>query len=114
MGKRFTWVPLYQELADRLVDWETRQDELIGLLEQIRADGFTVTPLNDQGDQGARFLLRENDPFTFFGTFNRGIKNEQRLGILAAMKKHLGAQSELPEDFDGIPIVDNRSSWFIA
>jgi 5-methylcytosine-specific restriction enzyme B len=53
------------------------------------------------------------DPFTVFGTFNRGIRTEQRLGILGALKARLGARSALPEDFDGIPVLDNRNSWFI-
>ncbi len=114
MAKQFTWVPVYRELATRLVDWESRQSELIKLLERIRSDGFKSTPLNDRDDQGGQFLLNEIDPFTFFGTFNRCIRDDQRLGILAAIKKHLGIVSDLPEDFDGIPIVNNQSSWFIA
>lgn len=110
----FTWIPLYKELATRLVAWETRQPELIALLEKIREDGFVVTPLTDKDVQGNRFLLKEIDPFTFFGTFNRGIRSEQRLGILNAVKEHLGAESKLPEDFDGVPVLDNRNSWFIS
>jgi 5-methylcytosine-specific restriction protein B len=114
MAKQFSWIPLYTELATRLVDWESRQGELIELLERIRAEGYKVVPLTDQDGQGAHFLLKEIDPFTFFGAFNRGIRDEQRLAILTAVKKHLGATAPLPEDFDGIPIVNNQSSWFIA
>ena len=114
MTSKFTWVPLYRELANRLADQEACQGELIALLEQIRADGFKVTPLTDQDDQGAHFLMTEIDPFTFYGTFNRGIRIDQRLGILAALKKHFGLQSNLPEDFDGIPILNNQRSWFIG
>lgn len=114
MTKNFTWIPLYRELADLLVQWEGRQAELIALLENIRAEGFKVTPLNDRDSEGAQFLLNEIDPFTFFAAFNRGIRDDQRLGILAAIKKNFGAKSELPLDFDGVPVVNNQSSWFIA
>lgn len=114
MADRFTWIPFYRELADRLAAWENRQEELIALLERIRSEGSIVTPLTDQDDQGARFQIKEIDPFTFFGTFNRGIRTEQRIGILTAMKRHFAIASALPADFDGIPILNNQRSWFIA
>lgn len=60
MTSKFTWVPIYRELANRLVDQEACQSELITLLEQIRADGIKVTPLTDQDDQGAHFLMKGN------------------------------------------------------
>ena len=114
MATTFTWIPLYSELARRLVDWETRQSELIAMLEQLRADGVKVSPLNDRDADGSSFLLKEIDPFTFFATFNRGIREKERLAILTGVKKLVGAQGPLPEDFAGIPIVNNQKSWFVA
>src|SRR6266436_938484 len=99
MANTFTWIPLYRELANRLVDWEHRQTELIAMLEQLRANGVKVSPLNDQDDAGSSFLLKEIDPFTFFATFNRGIREKERLAILAGVKKLLGAKEALPGDF---------------
>jgi 5-methylcytosine-specific restriction protein B len=58
--------------------------------------------------------LTEIDPFTFFGTFNRGTKDKERLAILSGVKSLLGASSEMPADFDGIPILNNQRSWFVA
>src|SRR5690348_3500027 len=80
--KTFTWVPLYQELAKKLLPWQDQQIELIAFLEELRTEGYVITPLNDRGRDGTRFLLREIDPFTFFGVFNRGIRDEQRRAIL--------------------------------
>ncbi len=114
MADSFTWIPLYRELADLLAAWEGRQPELIALLEQLRADGIVVTPLNDQDADGSSFLLREIDPFTFFATFNRGIRDKERIAILKGVKNLLGANAPLPADFAGIPIVNNQRSWFIA
>jgi 5-methylcytosine-specific restriction protein B len=110
----FTWIPLYRELANRLLDWEHRQTELIAMLEQLRADGVKVSPLNDRDEAGSSFLLKEIDPFTFFATFNRGIREKERLAILSGVKKLLGGTEPLPEDFAGIPIVNNQRSWFLA
>jgi 5-methylcytosine-specific restriction protein B len=111
-AQSFTWVPFYQELAKKLSGWEKRQEELISFLETLRTEGYVITPLNDKDINGARFLLKEIDPFTFFGVFNRGIRFDQRLAILVRMKGHFELQSELPEDFNGIPVLNNLKSWF--
>jgi 5-methylcytosine-specific restriction protein B len=111
---QFTWIPIYQELAHQLAGWENRQEELIVFLEKLRAEGHVVTPLQDKDTVGARFLLREIDPFTFFGVFNRRIGYEHRLAILSQMKQHFGLQSDLPEDFNGVPVLNNMRSWFFS
>lgn len=114
MSERFTWIPIYQELAKELANWQDRQEELITFLEGLRANDYVITPFMDRDESGERFPLTEIDPFTFFGVFNRGIKKEQRIAILAEMKKFFSLSSALPVDFDGIPILNNMSSWFIS
>ena len=114
MARNFTWVPFYQELARELTRWEKRQQELVSFLEDLRTQGFVITPLEDKDGDGGRSLLSEIDPFTFFGVFNRRIAYDQRLAILAQIKNFFHLQSELPEDLDGIPLLNNRKSWFIA
>jgi len=114
MARKFTWVPLYRELAGKLVEWEDRQKELIDLLERLRADGYVITPLNDRDANDTRFLMKEIDPFTFFGVFNRGIKDQHRIGILTELKEFFSLESGFPRDFDGIPILNNQRSWFVA
>jgi 5-methylcytosine-specific restriction enzyme B len=110
--RSFTWIPFYQELAQKLKGWETRQTELIAFLETLRAEGYVITPLNDKDKEGSRFLLKEIDPFTFFGVFNRGIGYEQRIAILTRMKSFFDLQSEVPDDFNGVPMLNNLKSWF--
>ena len=72
MTNQFTWIDIYQELATVLSRLQEKQSELIDFLEKLRAEGYTITPLQDKNRDGERFLLREIDPFTFFGVFNRG------------------------------------------
>ncbi len=114
MKSSFTWIPLYTEIADLLLEWEARQAELIACLDNLRSKGVKVTPLNDKDKDGGTFLIKEIDPFTFFGSFNRQTRDEERLAILTAVKKLLGAKSPLPEDFHGIPVLNNQRSWFLA
>src|SRR6266536_6624343 len=114
MLRNFTWIPIYQELARELMRWDKRQAELISFLEELRTQGFVITPLHDKDADGARSLLTEIDPFTFFGVFNRRITYDQRLIILAQIKTYFKLQSEIPEDFDGIPFLNNMKSWFVS
>ena len=110
MTDRFTWMPLYRELADLLCSWDDRQAELIDFLENLRKDGVVVTPLNDQDKDGTNFLIQEIDPFTVFATFNRQIREAERLAILTGLKQLLGAKEPLPADFWGLPVeVRSRS-----
>jgi 5-methylcytosine-specific restriction enzyme B len=112
MISHFTWIPIYQELANELAGWENRQEELISFLEELRSQGFVITPLYDKDSDGARFLLKEIDPFTFLGVFNRRIGYEQRIAILSQIKQHFGLRGDLPEDFNGVPVLNNLRSWF--
>jgi 5-methylcytosine-specific restriction protein B len=114
MTDQFTWIDIYQELATALLTWEDKQTELIAFLDGLHAQGYTVTSMQDKNRDDERVLLTEIDPFTFFSAFNRQIKDENRIAILAQVKKHFDLQSPLPSDFDGIPVVNNQSSWFFA
>jgi 5-methylcytosine-specific restriction protein B len=114
MPNQFTWVPIYHELANKLIEWQDRQTDLISFLEDLRTQQYTITPLMDKGADGARFLISEIDPFTFFGVFNRGVRQDQRLAILFEMKEFFHLNSALPEEFDGIPILNNMKSWFVS
>lgn len=114
MIEQFTWCPIYQQLANELAKWQDRQADLIAFLEDLRGDGLVITPFNDKDNADGRFLLKEIDPFTFFGVFNRGIRYDQRMSILARMKQFFQLNAELPEDFNGVPVLNNQKSWFIA
>src|SRR5687767_6241964 len=111
---QFTWIPFYGELAQKLLVYQDRQSELINFLDGIRAKGLTVTPLTDRDDADQRFLLKEIDPFTFIGVFNRGLTEENRIRIAEEMKAFFSISSTVPTDFAGIPVLNNQQSWFIA
>jgi 5-methylcytosine-specific restriction protein B len=110
----FDWIPFFEELADKLVAFRTKQHEIVQFLEKLRADGLTITPLDDKDETGRRFTLAEIDPFTFFGSFNRGIVQETRISILQAAKEKFNVSAPVPTDFAGIPILNNQKSWFFA
>lgn len=73
MPDQFTWIPFYEETAQKLLAWEGRQTELVTLLNALDSRGLPVTKVQDKDDSGESFLLEEIDPFTFFGAFNRPV-----------------------------------------
>jgi len=114
MAETFTWIPFYEELADKLAAYRDRQGELIAFLKELQEKGRKITPLNDRDAQGNRFLLKEIDPFTFYGVFNRGTTFEERSLILGEVKAHFGVNADVPSDFAGIPVLNNQKSWLFA
>ncbi len=111
----FTWIPLYQEIARTLLEFETRRDELLALLRDFAGSGLQVGSLEDEDAQGNRFPLAEIDPFSFFATFNwQGYKPEKRRAILAALREAWQLTAAVPEDFDGIPLGNPQQLWFFG
>ncbi|MCB9664685.1 MAG: ATP-binding protein, partial [Alphaproteobacteria bacterium] len=107
----FTWIPIYEQLADKLVGWRDRQGELVAFLRTLADKKLLVISLEDKGAKGAQ-PLAEIDPFTFFAVFNRGLRTENRQALMAEILRFLGLDPGVPTDFDGIPVVDLRRSWF--
>jgi len=105
---KFTWIPIYKEIAAKLRGYKNRQDELIKIL-----DGLKIS-LKDEIEKGKPAPLSAIDPFTFFSTFNRGITKENRKAILKSLKEKFRLTSDIPNDFTGIPTVNNLNSQFFS
>jgi 5-methylcytosine-specific restriction protein B len=78
----FTWIPFFKELAQKLLSYKDRQPELIDFLEELRDQkGLLIIPTKDIDSAGEEIRLNEIDLFTFFATFNRGIKDKMRFQL---------------------------------
>ena len=99
----FTWIPIYSEIAHKVLEFENRQGELLSLLGEMRSEGMKVILLNDRNAEGKVVPLAEIDPFTFFASFNRTSSVSGRQVILAKIKTAWNLSSPVPDDFDGIP-----------
>jgi hypothetical protein len=109
----FTWTPFYKELAKTLLGFRNRQPELVQILTEIKNNtDIPIIRLVDAPQPATAPILGVIDPFTFFATFNRGLKDQNRIGIIKIIKEKLHLHSDIPTDFSGIPVVDNMQSWF--
>lgn len=107
----FTWIPYYKEFAQRLTQFQKDRKRLLNLIYNNR-DELLAKYLHDQGGEGD--LLKDIDPFTVFGLFNRGIKHENRINSAKLFKNILDIKADIPKDFEGIPVLNNQKSHFFG
>lgn len=110
--KRYRWIRFYQAIADALVPFADNRSPLINFLKQLqpRVEGLGLLS-GDQFEDGSKGFIRDIDPFTLFGLFNRGIKDSTRKDIATELAQFLNVSEPVPENFDGIPVLNNQTSW---
>lgn len=91
----YSWIPAYEEIATKLLDYEDRQDELCGIVEDILGEHFD-----------------KMDPLTFFSMFNgkRKGNSDGRFGAVRTIIERFGLDVDVPTDFDGVPVT-NPQRW---
>lgn len=109
----FSWKPIYAEIAAKLPGFASENRELAQLMVRLHEQGLKVSSVTDRDVNGADIPLDEIDPFSFLANFNRGITNDNRKAILAAIKDEWQLTSDLPCDFDGLPLMSLQNSWFM-
>jgi 5-methylcytosine-specific restriction protein B len=112
----FSWTQFYPRLADALLQYASDRAALLEKVWNVaRASGRPQLFKYLQADHyvdGTTGPIRDVDPFTILGTFNRGIKEEARADIARAFGEEFGVEPPYPTRFPGIPLVNNLSSWF--
>ncbi|RJP22446.1 MAG: AAA family ATPase [Candidatus Omnitrophota bacterium] len=111
---KFHWTHFYQSFADKLRSFKDKREELIAGIHEIadRVDG--MQKLQDQFEDNTTGPLKDICPFTTIGIFNRGITDDNRKKIASELARLLAVDLPVPEIFDGIPLLDNRNSWFFG
>lgn len=95
-NKRHTWIPFYMEMADKLLQYKNKRDELLVMVAEIENKKYV-----------------DIDPFSIFSIFNKRIKNENRIKICEYFKQKLGIKADIPIDFSGVPCTFNtRANFF--
>ena len=106
----FTWIPFYKELAQKLLDFRDDRNPLIEWIYST-IDGNLIKHLKDAPD-GRK--VPDVDPFTVFAIFNRGISDDKRTTICKLFKDYLKISEMIPQDYEGIPIMNSQTSNFIG
>lgn len=106
----YSWIPFYEELADKLLKYKNNRKQLLEIIKKCYDDMPIKYPFLEKG----KVNYSDVDPFTVFGTFNRGLKDETRINILNHYKEAFDVKADVPTDFSGIPVVMLFNAWFFA
>lgn len=111
---RFNWTRFYEAVADKLLTFRNRRDELIAGIHGIASKVDGLSNLQDQFADGSSGPLKDICPFTAMGIFNRGITDTNRKAIASELASLLGVSEPVPCSFEGIPTLNNQRSWFFG
>lgn len=104
----FTWIPFYKKCAKELLRFRNDRTSLINWIYN-NLQGY----INHFKDDSEGSPMPDVDPFTVFAIFNRGITEDKRKDICNKFKEFLGISASIPDDFDGIPVMNTQKSNFI-
>lgn len=110
----FSWIPIFSEIAHRLLDYENRQGELLAMLQDWHSRGLKTIPLVDHDADGRNIPLAEIDPFTFMANFCRLNRMSERTKLLEAIRSAWDLKAAIPTELDGVPTVHFQNAWFFG
>ena len=113
MAKSFQWIEFYMEFADKLLIFKNNRASLLKKIQETYSNLGMQLPTLERDDDGTVNNLKDIDPFTVYGLFNKGIKDETRIKIAKKLGDALEVKVPAPLSFIGIPIVDNRKATFL-
>ncbi len=105
----YTWIPFYKELAQKLLQFRNDRQPLIDWIYN-NLEGY-INHLKDD-PEGTR--VADIDPFTVYAIFNRGITHDKRIDICQKFKRYLDMTADVPNDFDGVPVMNTQRTNFMA
>ena len=104
---QYSWTHFYMELADKLLAFKDDRQALITTLKQVYAEiGVSLPTLSADG------VVRDIDPFTVFGLFNRCMSEANRSTIARGLARCFRVAAAQPQDFAIIPVLPSVNATF--
>jgi 5-methylcytosine-specific restriction protein B len=104
---QFEWINFYSEFATKLLEFKNNHAKLIADIQSAYSAINMKLPKLEREDS-----IIDIDPFTVFGLFNKGITNANRIAILESFATVFKIKSKVPNNFDGIPVLNNLKATY--
>lgn len=108
----FDWVPFYEELADKLLEYKNKRSDLFEIIKNIipKNDKLNYLDMEDV----ARWECRnyEIDPFTIFSIFNRLLTIDNKIKLLEILADEFKIKAQMPNNFYGVPLRNSQKAVF--
>ena len=106
---QFNWITFYTEFANKLVTYKDDRANLILQIKRIYDNTGLKMPLLEKDNK-----IVDIDPFTVFGLFNKHLTDSNRMLIITEIKSLFGIRSDVPSEFNGIPVLNNMNATFYS
>lgn len=106
----FTWIPFYKEFSQKLLKYKDNRTPLINWIYE-NIDSSLIKHFKDN-NEGKR--VSDTDPFTVMAFINRGITWNKKIELCKLFKNFLDISTPVPQDFHGVPEMNNQRSNFIG
>lgn len=73
-NKKYDWIDFYKEFVEKLLEYRYRPKELIEIVKSVYNDTGISMPKLDRNNN-----LVDIDPLTVMGTFNKKMKDSNRI-----------------------------------
>lgn len=107
---KYTWIPFYIEFGQKLLKYRNNRTPLVNWIYD-NIDGSLIKHFKDAPD-GRR--VPDTDPFTVMAIVNRGITWGKKIALCKQFKSFLEISAPVPQDFSGVPEMNNMLSNFMA
>ncbi len=113
--RRFKWTQFYESIADNLLTYQHKRDQLVEGLHSIasRVTGLSNI-VKERASDGSRSPMKDICPFTIMGMFNRKGSDIHRKPIASAIAHFLDVSEPVPDSFDGVPKLESLRQWFFG
>ena len=112
MGNAYQWVPFYEALADKLLAYSNKRSELYELIKKVTSEQPLMKYLHFEREDWWKPRNHQIDPFSVIGVMNRGTTDANRTALAKVLSRTFDMQLPAPTQFTGIPVMDNRKSFF--
>ncbi len=112
MDNAYQWVPFYEALADKLLTYSNKRDELFALMKKLSSEQPLMKYLHFEREDWWGPRRHQIDPFSVIGVMNRGTTDANRIVLAKVLANAFDIRMPSPTQFAGIPVLNNMNSFF--
>ncbi|AEE97490.1 hypothetical protein [Mahella australiensis] len=101
MDNTYQWVPFYEALADKLIVYNNKRNELFDLMKKVASEQPLMKYLHFEREDWGGPLRHQIDPFSVIGVMNRGITDANRTVLAKILADAFELKLLAPTQFAG-------------
>lgn len=112
MDNSYQWVPFYEALADKLLEYKDKREELFNLMKKLASEQQLMKYLHFDREDWWELRQYQIDPFSVMAVMNRDITKANKTLLANVLADAFNITVTVPTEFKGIPTLNNQKSFF--